>query len=212
MRAIALALLLSVVGLTSADVYRVQHRRPSTLLGNLLGGSGPSVRIYEIKGGATALVPEGVTLKADDNASLITIEAPRALAADMGKLLVQFDVTPMKLSAHIAIHSKADKYDSVTDTQINNNSIFALKDQTTGLSLEISPRLNGDGTVTGSILMTTSAGSVRVVSRVAVDRKLRFGPSPTGSNGKSVQPLPADYKLLDVLDGLEIEITFSTPR
>lgn len=212
MRTIALAFVLTVAGLASADVYHVQHRRASTLLGNLLGGSGPAVRIYEIKGGATPLVPEGVILKADDNASTITIEAPKSLVDDMGKLLGKFDVTPSKLSAHITIHSKADKYDSATDTQINNNSIFALKDQTTGLSLEISPRLNGDGTVTGSILITTASGSVRVVSRVAVDRKLLFGPSTMGPSGSTLQPLPADYKLLDVLDGLEIDITFSTPK
>src|SRR5689334_2070949 len=112
MRTLLLAAVLALASAATGDTYKVEHRRPSVLLANLMGTFTPGARAYEVSGGG--LVPAGVTLKADDEASTIEIVGPAERADDVKRLLAEFDIAPHKVTAHIIVRSRLDKYESKT--------------------------------------------------------------------------------------------------
>jgi type II secretory pathway component GspD/PulD (secretin) len=172
---VASLIVLTCSGFASAtEIYKVLHRRPSALLANLVGASGPKARIYEISSGSAPLISPGVTLKADDAASTILIEGSKDAALEMARVVAQFDVSPQHVIARVVIVSKADKYQTKCDVEIANNSPWTLDDSTLGLTLRISPRINGDGTITGHLELTSLDAHVNMATRVANGKSLTF--------------------------------------
>jgi hypothetical protein len=208
MRALALAILLSGFGLASADLYQVQNRRPSAILANLLRGHGPNVRIYRIAGGSVDLVPAGVTLVADDAASTISIEGSAERNEDMLRLLHEFDVAPAKIVTRITIRSSADKYEAKTSTDVANNSAWKMEDTTTGISIKLSPRINGDGTVTGTFDFSDSESSAKMVTRLQIGKPVAFILSQNGTWEQSGSGARTAKNTPTATPGIEIEITF----
>jgi type II secretory pathway component GspD/PulD (secretin) len=207
MRAFAASfILLASLGFASAtEIYKVLNRRPSSILANLVGASGPKARIYEITSGSAPLISAGVTLKADDAASVILIEGDRAAAVEMARVLAEFDVKPMHVIAHVVIVSKADKYQTKCDAEIANNCPWTLEDSTVGLKLSISPRINGDGTVTGNLDISTLDAQVKMTARAGNGKAISFAFGEKGIIGsKSGETAPNQVPPIEVTIRFEI--------
>src|SRR5579862_6550673 len=111
MRLLAIAASLLMLATAYADVYKLQHRRPSLVLSQISGNSNPGGRLQEIAG-KSGLVPAGTKLTADDAAGTITIEGRSDSIENAKQVIAMFDVAPRQVDARIAIHSAADKFDS----------------------------------------------------------------------------------------------------
>lgn len=172
MRALALCVFAVLAGFASADVYQVLHRRPSSLLGIL--GQGKPQRLTRISGGG-GLVPNDVVMTADDKASTITIDGPPEAVKEMMRMLAEFDIAARQVIAHITLRSKADKYESTIDVRINNNAPWSFTDGVTNANFAVSPRINGDGTVTGKFNFTGLKNVTDLVARMKGNEPLTIG-------------------------------------
>jgi type II secretory pathway component GspD/PulD (secretin) len=214
MRAFAVALALSTLFATAfADIYKVQHRRPSAILANLLMTGGVQKgRVLKVTGSNNlGLVPNGVTLTADDAASTISVDGPKERMEDVVRILQEFDVAPRQVTAHITVRSKADKYQSTTVTQVNNNAGWTLEDSATGVKFKLTPRINGDGTVTGAFDISDGQSSSKIVARLKLQEPLVFtigsGIRARSSDGQTWEEQKggeADHKT----PGIEVIVTF----
>ncbi|MFI5386015.1 MAG: hypothetical protein ACHQ50_07825 [Fimbriimonadales bacterium] len=221
-----LALFLFVVSLASADVFvvQLQHVRPSRMLAVISGDTRPGARVYQFPPAAPAaegsnlgLIVQGITaLTADDLAGTIAITGSQEAADEMKKVLAEFDVARRQVTVRITIKSQADKYESTCATQISNNAGWTLTDEMTGTSLQIRPRINGDGTVTGSFVIGNDAHKVNTVVRAKLKEPVKLR---VADDGKVVFDSP--YSIREVLPARtassragmpEVEITITFDR
>lgn len=196
MRVIALVLTcIAFQASALADVYQVQHRRASSIVAMV--SMNPKGRTYVVSGGV-GLVKDGITLRANDEAGTITIDGPKNAVDETKRILAEFDVASAMVRVHITVKSKADKYESTTLTEIPNNQSWMLQDGVTGLMLQISPRINGDGTITGSLDFRTKDSHLGIVTRMGSGKSFTY---PQGSYG------PPETKATDPTFSLPCEVT-----
>jgi hypothetical protein len=174
MRALALLALFAFAAASMGDVYVVQHRRPSLLLSYLVPGLKHGEKTFRVVGDGSGLVMRGVTLIADDKASTITIEGSPAFTADVQRILAEFDVEPRIVTVRFRTQNIEDKYTSETTTQVSNNAPWQYRDGRGGVNLEVQPRINGDGTITGQITFEDPK-RITVVVRLKNMESMVFG-------------------------------------
>jgi type II secretory pathway component GspD/PulD (secretin) len=172
-------------------------------MANLLGASGPGARVYEIASGSAPLIAPGISLRADDAKGTIEIEGDQDRIRDMKSILGLFDVKPMQLIAHICIKSKADKYESKSEVQIANTASWSFEDSLIGIKVKITPRINADGTVTGSYDISSADVRQSFVTRTAKGSPARFA---FGENG--LLPTPKSESKRVEAPPIEIEVQF----
>lgn len=218
MRWLAVALV-PFFAVANSDTVEIKHRRPSALLGIMSQAGRAPDRVYHIAGGGGNIFPVGVTVSADDSASTVKIEGPQNLVDQAKMIIREFDVAPRRVNAHIHISSRADKYEASTETNLENNSPWTLGDAVTKTRLTVSPRINGDGTVTGSIEIQSSSGTTQLVVRARNRQLLRLTICEDGAvvmrtddgmkgiyrNGR---PLGVDAPITDPATSIEATISF----
>lgn len=154
-----------LVGATFADDYQVKHRRPSSLLANLAGKMDAKDRLLEIKGNGEGLIAAGVQMKADDLAGIISITGDAERVESMKQILAEFDRATQKLSLRVTLVSKLDKFEGTTKTEVNNNSNWTFSNETVGVTMSIRPRINGDGTITAVLFVSSDERKMNIVVR-----------------------------------------------
>jgi hypothetical protein len=173
----AVALLLSAVGLAGAEEYVAKHARPSRLLAMLVSvvpmqrGDVGTVKIYKAVGG-NSLIPKGVTIEANDDTGKVKLEGPNEGIAETLKALEMFDVAPIRVRVKVEIVCRADKYSSSSTLELCNNVTGKLSDGVLSLGIELTPRVNADGTVTLAVGAGREASQFTTVGRVAKNQFL----------------------------------------
>ena len=158
----------------SAEQYLVKNTRASKLLGAVAGfyplhGDGPGkATLYQASGGA-GFIPEGVTVRADDNRSLLTIDGPDKGVKELVRFLQTLDTKPMTVRIDVDLACGADKYSVHSTLEVANNATQTMTDGVLGLGITLTPRINDDGTVTVYVAVNGTDSRVQAVVRVKAD-------------------------------------------
>lgn len=118
----------------TSDVV-VEHTRPSRITEKAAGG----------------IVPAGCHMDPLDADGKIRLQGPPQARKDMEAFIHMFDVKPKSVVLSIRVESKIDKIDYRLELEVQNQVKFDFSEETTGVSVGIKPRINGDGTITFSL-------------------------------------------------------------
>jgi type II secretory pathway component GspD/PulD (secretin) len=205
-RMFAIGLLMLMGASASADQIVIKHVRPSKLLGSIMGSPTDSrIAVKLVEGENKGVLPPGITnISADDAASTLTIEGSPKSVEELKEIVSLFDIVPRRIAVRIIIQSPIDKYDSTTTTEINNNSQWRIRDDVTGIDLRMTPRINGDGTVTGSLDLDSDSRLTQVITRTKNKESIRL--KVTDGPGVHLRNVGNDgYSPTDIL----ITVTFT---
>lgn len=157
-RFLAFALLTVAASAALAEEFKIQYVRPTRLLAKLVGLTPKGgATLFQVTGTAEGLIPEGLVVQADDEKSIIKADGPAEKVKQMARLIEMMDIKSISIKAEIELSVPLEKYQSATTTTLRNNSAWRLQDQSAGLNVAITPRINEDGSVT--VMISTSDGS-----------------------------------------------------
>lgn len=157
-RLLAFAFLAVAASAAVADEYKIQNTRPTRLLAMLVGlPPKQGATLFQVTGTAQGLIPEGLVVQADDEKSVIRADGPADKLKEMARLIELMDVKTASIKAEIELSVPLEKYQSATTTTVRNSAAWRLQDQTAGLNVAITPRINDDGSIT--VLISASDGS-----------------------------------------------------
>jgi|GEM_PF-4730839 len=164
--ALALAIALPVTSIL-ADEFKIQNKRPSRLLAQMVkGNTETDGTLEEVKtSNVMGMLPAGVVLKADDERGLITAEGSKDQIEKVAFLIKIFDIKPVAIKAQIDLNVPLEKYKSNTETTIQNQSIWKLSDQAAHLNLTFKPRVNSDGTITVNVFVGNAGNGYEITIR-----------------------------------------------
>lgn len=166
-RLLPFALLCLFVCAAHAEDIVLKSTRPSTLLAVLAGGpSKGTAKIGRLEGRDNDLIPKGVTLVAHDTTGKLSIEGPPSAVADVKQIIALLDIEPRQLDLSYELDSKVDHQHSKTQTNVKNNSTWSTTDGVTGITVEVRPRINDDGTISCFISASRSSQQVAFVTRL----------------------------------------------
>jgi hypothetical protein len=118
----------------------VNNMRPSTLLRAL----NPKDHL-----GASSLIPEGMSVSYDDERSvIILVSSNRQQVQEVRNAIALFDVAKLKLATQVNLKSPLDKFTTSATIEMTNNLPWTMSQPSLGIELTLTPRVNGDGTVT----------------------------------------------------------------
>jgi type II secretory pathway component GspD/PulD (secretin) len=157
-----------------ADEIRINNIRPSRILAMLTGKTKHEMVQSASYQDAQAHIPDGVKVKADDKRGVLIAEGPKAAVEEFARLVSLFDVMPRTVTADITIDAPIEKFTGKTSTTIRNNETYTVGQDSIGLSLAITPRINDDNTVTVLIRTGQKSGGKSYVFRTKYQKVVQI--------------------------------------
>lgn len=133
---------------TPTEAIPVNHVRPSKLVAML-----------------NEIQPSTV-LTADDERGVIYVKAGKEKVDEYRSFANLLDVKPRRVKIHLDVDSQVDRSNSAIDTVVANNKVFAFSDDSLGLDVRLSPRINDDNTITMFVSPTYAKLTSSMVFRV----------------------------------------------
>jgi type II secretory pathway component GspD/PulD (secretin) len=155
---VAIALVQGQVQLITEEI-RIQHGRATKIL-------------REIE--STGL---GFKVVADDRKGVLRVTGTREQVNELQTFVSMFDIKLASVALQVNIDSEIDKAHFAATISGKTNTNHSISDGGTGVELSLTPKLNGDGTVTLFLKLEYEAKSASVVARVMPGQKLVLDPS-----------------------------------
>lgn len=168
-----------MVAFAPAESIEIKNRRPSNVLAFLDPSAEKSLhsRVARLDSEHCTLLPKGMVLTAHDEKSEIEVTGPAEGFAEVQKIVAEFDVKPAQVTITARVWSKLDKYEATTTSHIDSGSKWSFKDGTLDITVTISPRVIGDGTVMGNVRIGDGNNSIEAIGR----KRMLFQKLPDGS-------------------------------
>lgn len=152
-----------VSSLCFADQFEAKHVAPSTILAHVSGAA--SGRMWSYEGTGAGIIPKGIKLRANDNRGVIEVDGPADASKQTLETLAIFDVAPQQVMLKLQAQNRYRT--SSTEATLSNNSAWTLDDEQVGVALNLTPRINSDGTITVKFAVKNASGeSQRLVFRL----------------------------------------------
>lgn len=118
---------------------------------------------------------DGVTLKADDEKSVIRVEGDPDAVRTLKTFVALYDVLPRRVGVSVKVDSILDKRSFETSAYVYNNSQWKTWDSEIEIGIAISARINDDNSVTFFIeFSSASLKSAKVVCRLSGNQTQTF--------------------------------------
>ncbi len=99
--------------------------------------------------GASSLIPEGMSVSYDDERSvIILVSSNRQQVQEFKNAIALFDVAKLKLATQVELKSPLDKFTTSASIEMTHNVPWTMSQPSLGIEITLTPRVNGDGTIT----------------------------------------------------------------
>jgi hypothetical protein len=111
-----------------------------------------------------------------DEQGMIRITGPTGERQELVNWISLFDVKPIPVTIAVTVASQIDKVDYHLTLVVANNDTFTFTETTTGVQTTLTPRINGDGSITLYSQLGLGTNRLKVVDRVKAGQHviLRF--------------------------------------
>ena len=141
------------------------------------------------------LIPDGVTVSITPRKNSLTASGKADAIRELAGIVALFDLAPKTVNLELSASVPSLKRQFVSTSSAINNSPVSFEDQSSETRLKITPRINGDKTVTvqidGGALGTNTTFVIRVKSGETVYGQ--FIPTETFIDGEPRYALSAQY-------------------
>ncbi len=153
----------------------------------------------------TGWVPKDLTLSVDQRTNSIAAQGSDASIREIELLLMQFDIKSMQVVVEVEASVPLMDRTFSTSGRIANNSSLNYVDDATDTRLKVTPRVNGDKTitffVTGGALGTNATATFRVASGESTAVRIYPGQRRNQQSGDMENSILAEYLTGQIPDG-----------
>lgn len=131
-------------------------------------------RNIDFEAGVESPFAKNVRIFVNPKGNGLLVHGPEAGVNDIARMVSLFDVKPQVIRLEVVASVPGFGYERSSDIAVSNNTPFRIEDATADLGLEVTPRFNGDRTVTLHFAVNRSGRQIETRLRVLANDWVRL--------------------------------------